>query len=711
MRAPRLALATALLCAGTAFGAWFDGVKQPEPINESDPHFVAWNGTNTTASSADVAVVSAKVDALSNYTDNAVADLYPRSNPSNYVDGTVTNNVVFEDKDSAITANVQLTGNVKELRIGDDNGNSAVSIRMKHQTGGGIPTLSQVMIWENQTETNTLSMLNGWLNYSTPGSAKGIKADDFDGSLSSAQDYPIYVIGTNLTATVVQTATGTLVYVSYDTNGIATETYADNAAAAASNGVITRIGGSNYATETYVDTGDAAVSNNVVTMYTAADSTLSNNVVTLYSAADTSLSNNIVTLYAAADGVLSNNLVTLYSTADGVVSNNLVALLYPRSNPSNYVDLTITNQCATTGYVDAADALLLPLDGSRALTADANAGNHNWTNLAGLKGSGSLYVLGKDESKAAGIAGGGSTGLANGASVITYPTNWVVAAQKGNVIARPATSLPDTYFAVFDGNTIRFAVRRADGRVTLYGDQNMGGNIITNYGTPTAAGHVVDMGWVQGEGYATITQVNDVSNNVTTAYKAADSTLSNNVVTLFQAADATTSNGVISRIGGSNFATEVYVDAVDLQTVVNVGQSATNIGRLTLDSKLADHQASGLSFFSAVGETVAFPNVLYCKNDAEFYKADASTNTMVPVSVMALQSKTNGQTCELFYSGLVRDDSWSWTKGGILYLSETAGAMTQIMPTGTYRQVQKMGHAINTNTIFFHPDLTVIERQ
>jgi hypothetical protein len=130
-----------------------------------------------------------------------------------------------------------------------------------------------------------------------------------------------------------------------------------------------------------------------------------------------------------------------------------------------------------------------------------------------------------------------------------------------------------------------------------------------------------------------------------------------------------------------------------------------------IDPTLAtDHTYSGYTFEYAVGETVAFGNVLYLDATAlEYKKADADASTSMPAVVMAMEAGDDGDTIDLLYEGFVRDDSWTWTPGGILYASTTPGAMTHTAPSGSGDQVQALGYALTAKKIYFKPNLVLVE--
>jgi len=59
--------------------------------------------------------------------------------------------------------------------------------------------------------------------------------------------------------------------------------------------------------------------------------------------------------------------------------------------------------------------------------------------------------------------------------------------------------------------------------------------------------------------------------------------------------------------------------------------------------------------------------------------------------------------------GFYKETGWSWTQGATLYLSTTAGTLTQTQPPGTGDIVRVVGYALSTDEIFFDPSKDWIE--
>ncbi len=119
----------------------------------------------------------------------------------------------------------------------------------------------------------------------------------------------------------------------------------------------------------------------------------------------------------------------------------------------------------------------------------------------------------------------------------------------------------------------------------------------------------------------------------------------------------------------------------------------------------SDHVHNGIIVPLTAGETLAFGEVCYLKSDGKLWKADADATTTMPGLFMALATISADAAGDFLLYGFVRDDSWAWTVGAAIYVSATAGALTETAPTGAGDQVQKVGYATHADRMFFNPDL------
>ena len=110
------------------------------------------------------------------------------------------------------------------------------------------------------------------------------------------------------------------------------------------------------------------------------------------------------------------------------------------------------------------------------------------------------------------------------------------------------------------------------------------------------------------------------------------------------------------------------------------------------------------------GEALSGGNLVYLKSDEKWWKTDAdveaTTKGLIGIAMAAISANSTGKVSIL---GRVYNAGWSWTVGAPIYVSCTAGGITQTAPSGSGDQVRKIGHALSSTTIIFNPDATILE--
>lgn len=105
-------------------------------------------------------------------------------------------------------------------------------------------------------------------------------------------------------------------------------------------------------------------------------------------------------------------------------------------------------------------------------------------------------------------------------------------------------------------------------------------------------------------------------------------------------------------------------------------------------------------------ENLAAPDLVHLHNASgtlKARKADATDNTR-PADGFILVSANTGETATVYTAeGLVITGLSGLTVADVLYLSETAGAVTATPPTGSGKVVQQIGKALTTTTALFKP--------
>jgi hypothetical protein len=193
------------------------------------------------------------------------------------------------------------------------------------------------------------------------------------------------------------------------------------------------------------------------------------------------------------------------------------------------------------------------------------------------------------------------------------------------------------------------------------------------------------------------------------------------------AAELNILDGVTSSTAELNILDGVTAGFADINKLTGLTTTATELGyvhdvtsaiQTQLNAKLpvelitptVDHTYSGLTRIGTAGETLAIWDVCYLKSDGKFWKANATlpatTRGHLALATGAMSADGTGQF--LIY-GYARDNSWTSSIGGNIYVNSTAGGPTQTQPTGTGKAVRIIGQAYSAITIFFNPDNTYVE--
>ena len=130
--------------------------------------------------------------------------------------------------------------------------------------------------------------------------------------------------------------------------------------------------------------------------------------------------------------------------------------------------------------------------------------------------------------------------------------------------------------------------------------------------------------------------------------------------------------------------------------------------QILLDSAPAsDHTGTGDTSSETVdANTYGIASALHLDTDGNYIEADASGVATMPCSALALETGTGTKT--VLHRGFMRDDTWNWTVGGVIYVSETVGQFTQTAPTTTNAVVQPVGIAKTADIIYFNPSLSLV---
>ena len=123
-----------------------------------------------------------------------------------------------------------------------------------------------------------------------------------------------------------------------------------------------------------------------------------------------------------------------------------------------------------------------------------------------------------------------------------------------------------------------------------------------------------------------------------------------------------------------------------------------------------DHTFTGTTAQMLAGGAIsAFDLVCIHTTTSEVVEADASAYATARVIGIAPAAISDTATGTILLHGFIRDDTYNWTTGATLYLSETAGALTETAPTTDGAFVQAVGIAIEPDVVYINPSMDVIE--
>ena len=208
-----------------------------------------------------------------------------------------------------------------------------------------------------------------------------------------------------------------------------------------------------------------------------------------------------------------------------------------------------------------------------------------------------------------------------------------------------------------------------------------------------------------------------VESNVTGALYKVNDTLTNSI--LAQGAGYGQCGGAVFDLATANY------DGSKNQFILWAGNTATPFAGISVmhDSDILegagknhlqytpnDDSYSGTTILATGGESLVFGDVCYIKSDGKMGKADADAIATAGAVFMAMGTIANNAKGLFLVNGVVRDDSaYNFTIGGMVYLSTTAGGVTQTAPSGTGDVVQVLGVALTADKFLFNPNLAMVE--
>ncbi len=126
----------------------------------------------------------------------------------------------------------------------------------------------------------------------------------------------------------------------------------------------------------------------------------------------------------------------------------------------------------------------------------------------------------------------------------------------------------------------------------------------------------------------------------------------------------------------------------------------------------ADEKATGTKVILTAHENLTFGDVGYINSDGEVALGDASAAASSGIVAMCVDATISADASGNFLLlGIARNDAWTWTPGGTVYLSITGtstNTLTQTAPTATDDVTKVVGVATHADRILFRPSMDYI---
>lgn len=110
------------------------------------------------------------------------------------------------------------------------------------------------------------------------------------------------------------------------------------------------------------------------------------------------------------------------------------------------------------------------------------------------------------------------------------------------------------------------------------------------------------------------------------------------------------------------------------------------------------------------GATIAQWEAVYLDASGTWQLADANGTGTYPAQGLATAAYVSTNAATIVEDGVVRNDAWTWTIGGAIYLSTTAGGLTQTAPATSGDKVQYMGYALSADSMRLRPSPEYLTR-
>jgi hypothetical protein len=187
--------------------------------------------------------------------------------------------------------------------------------------------------------------------------------------------------------------------------------------------------------------------------------------------------------------------------------------------------------------------------------------------------------------------------------------------------------------------------------------------------------------------------------------------LDNLEATAFVAVASTTLSGAGFLVDEDNMVSDSAVKVPSQQSVkAYVTASPLNSTITMTPASIADHGYAGVSVNAIAGTNLTVGQICYQGSDGKMELADADQATTMPALYMSTGTINENATGVFLLHGYLRDDTWTWTIGGLLYVDTvTSGGMTHTAPSGVGDQAQIAGQAYSADIVYWNPCPILVE--
>lgn len=142
------------------------------------------------------------------------------------------------------------------------------------------------------------------------------------------------------------------------------------------------------------------------------------------------------------------------------------------------------------------------------------------------------------------------------------------------------------------------------------------------------------------------------------------------------------------------------------------GKNLTDVQQIQTDpTPDTDHTATGPTVTGLSAAALAPGDIVYLTSGGSWNLADASASGTAETLLGISLTTTSGASESIVVAlpgSFMRDDTWNWTPGSQLFLSETSGDLTATAPTTTSAVVRVCGYAVTADVVYFFPQQGVI---